>query len=69
MFYGNCVKMCVNFAPNFGEKETVCCILTMHRLTFPFPLGNFSKNIMIIVPSHPLTLFPPIGDKTERPPF
>jgi hypothetical protein len=41
MFYGKCVKMCEDFAPNFGDKRTGCCSMTMHRLTLPFPPGNF----------------------------
>jgi hypothetical protein len=40
-FYGNCVKMCEDFAPNFGNKRTGCCITTTHRLTLPFSPGNF----------------------------
>jgi hypothetical protein len=39
--YGDCVKMCEDFAPNFGNKGTGCCIMTTHRLTLPFPPGNF----------------------------
>jgi hypothetical protein len=39
-FYGNCVKMCKNFALNFGNKRTGCCIMTTHCLTLPFAPGN-----------------------------
>jgi hypothetical protein len=30
-----------DFAPNFGDKRTGCCITTMHQLTLPFSPGNF----------------------------
>jgi hypothetical protein len=33
--YGNFVKMCGEFAPNFGDKRTA------HRLTLLFSPGNF----------------------------
>jgi hypothetical protein len=52
MFYGDCVKMCEDFASTFGDKRTGCCITTTHRLTLPFSPGNFLKNNMITVPSH-----------------
>jgi hypothetical protein len=32
-FYGDCVKMCEDFAPNFGDKITGCYIMTKHHLT------------------------------------
>jgi hypothetical protein len=35
MFYSDCVKMWEDFAPNFGDKNTGCCIMTTHRLTLP----------------------------------
>jgi hypothetical protein len=38
--YGDCVKMCEDIAPNFGDKRTGCCITTTHHLTFPFPPGT-----------------------------
>jgi hypothetical protein len=34
--------MCEDFAPNFGDKRSGCCITT-HRLTFPFPPVNFDQ--------------------------
>jgi hypothetical protein len=53
-FYGDCVKMCEDFAPNFGEK-TGCCITRMHRLTLSFSRGIFSytKNNVTVVPHPP----------------
>jgi hypothetical protein len=41
MFYSDCLKMCQDFAPKFGDKRTGCCIMTMHHLTLPFSPGNF----------------------------
>jgi hypothetical protein len=35
-FYCDCVKMCEDFAPNFGDKRTGCSSTTRHRLTLPF---------------------------------
>jgi hypothetical protein len=40
-FYGDCVKMCEDFDPNFGDERTGCCITTTHRLTFHFTSGIF----------------------------
>jgi hypothetical protein len=40
-FYGDRVKICEEFAPNFGNKRTGCCIMTTHCLTLPFSPGNF----------------------------
>jgi hypothetical protein len=40
-FYGDCVKMCDDFAPNFGDKTADCCIMTTHHLTLSFSPGNF----------------------------
>jgi hypothetical protein len=40
-FYGDCVNMCEDFAPNFGNKGTGCCIMTAHRFTLPFSPGNY----------------------------
>jgi hypothetical protein len=38
MFYGDCLKMCEDFLPNFGDKITGCCIATTCRLALPFSL-------------------------------
>jgi hypothetical protein len=43
MFYGDCVKMFEDFAPNFEDKRTGCCIMTTHHLMPPFSPGNFSQ--------------------------
>jgi hypothetical protein len=40
-FYGDCLKICHDFAPNFGNKRTGCCITITHRFTLPFSPGNF----------------------------
>jgi hypothetical protein len=41
MFYDDCVRMCEDFAPNFGNKRTNYCITTVHHLTLPFHQGIF----------------------------
>jgi hypothetical protein len=35
-FYSNCMKMCEDFAPNFGDKGTVSFITTTHPFTLHF---------------------------------
>jgi hypothetical protein len=40
-FYGNCMKVCEDFAPIFGDKRIDCCIMTTHSLTVPFSPVNF----------------------------
>jgi hypothetical protein len=40
-FYCECLKMCEDFAPDFGDKSSGSCIKTTHRLTIAFSLGNF----------------------------
>jgi hypothetical protein len=40
-FYGDCVKMCEEFAANFGDDRTGCCFTTTHRLMLPFSPENF----------------------------
>jgi hypothetical protein len=65
-FYGDCIKMCEDFAPNFGGKRSGCCITTTHHLTLPFSPGNFGPEITLLS-SPPTILFSvsPIEDKTE----
>jgi hypothetical protein len=38
--YGDCFRMCEDFAPNFGDKRTGH-YMTTHGLTLPLSLGNF----------------------------
>jgi hypothetical protein len=42
-FYGNCVKMCEDFAPNFGDKRTGCCITIAHRPQFLFHQAIYDR--------------------------
>jgi hypothetical protein len=44
--------MCQDFAPNFGDKRTGCCITTINRLKFPFSPGNFYQKQLDFSP-HP----------------
>jgi hypothetical protein len=59
MFYGDCVKMCKDFAQNFGDKIAAWCFATTHRLTLPFHREFLTKINVTVVP-HPLyfSLFP-----------
>jgi hypothetical protein len=52
--------MCKDFAPNFGDKRTGCCILTTPP-TLPFSPGNFlPKTTLLLSPNQPTHLtWPP----------
>jgi hypothetical protein len=41
MFYGNCLKICEDFAPNFSDKRSGCYIITTHHLMLLFSPENF----------------------------
>jgi hypothetical protein len=43
--FGDCVKMCEDFATDFGDKGNGRCITTTHRLTLPLPPQNFFTKI------------------------
>jgi hypothetical protein len=56
-FYGNYVKMQKEFAQNFGDKRTGCCITTTHILTLPFSPGNsWPKTTWLSSLTHPTFL-------------
>jgi hypothetical protein len=61
-FYSNCMKMCENFVPNFGDKRIGCCITTTHYLTLPFSPRNFWRyTTWLSSPTHPTRLsWPPV---------
>jgi hypothetical protein len=40
-FYGGCMKMCEDFAPNFGDKINGCGITTTHYLPLPIWPRNY----------------------------
>jgi hypothetical protein len=64
LFYGDCVKMYHDFALNFGNKRTGCCIMAMHCLTFPFFF--LTKDNMAVIPHPPyLFLFPRLKIKLK----
>jgi hypothetical protein len=35
-FYGDCMRICEDFALNFGDRRTGCCIMTTHHITLLF---------------------------------
>jgi hypothetical protein len=43
LFCADCVKICEDFALNFGHKRSGYCITTTHNLTLPFSPWNFDK--------------------------
>jgi hypothetical protein len=52
-FYGDCVKMCEDFAPNFGDKGTAAVASRKRTVShFLYPLANFDQNNMTVAP-HP----------------
>jgi hypothetical protein len=69
-FYGDCVKMCEDVVPNFGDKRTGCCTTTTLHLTLPFT-GDFflPKKQHDCRPPPPYLSVSPIEDKKEGPPF
>jgi hypothetical protein len=58
--FGDCVKMCKDFTPDYGDKITGCCVTTAHRLTIPLlPENFFYQKQMTVVPHSPyFSLFP-----------
>jgi hypothetical protein len=77
-FYGDRVKICEDFAPNFGNKKN----WLLNHDNIPsyssfFTREFFTRNNMTVIPHPPYSpdLAPfnfsvlLIGDKTERPPF
>jgi hypothetical protein len=65
-FYGDCVKMYEDFAPNFDDKRTGCCITTTHLLTLPFSLGNLGQKQYDCRPRQPyFSLFLRLKRKLE----
>jgi hypothetical protein len=61
--YSDCMKMCEDFPPNFGDKRTGCCI------TLPYSPRNFFYQKHDCHPFQPYFSVFPIEDKTERLPF
>jgi hypothetical protein len=69
MSCGDCVKMCEDFALNFGDKRLGCCIMTPHCLTLPFSPGSFWPKDNCRLPPTLLFSASTIEDKTDRLPF
>jgi hypothetical protein len=70
-FYGDCLKICEDFAPNFGDKSAGCCIKTTHRIALPFLPGLFFNQKQYGFLTPPILHFyvSPIEDEAERSPF
>jgi hypothetical protein len=69
MFYGDCVKMCEGFTPNFGDKRTGFCIMKTHRLTFTLSPGNFLPKTRLSRPLHTIRRTRPLSTFLYFPPF
>jgi hypothetical protein len=54
MMYGDCKKICKDFALKFGDEGTGCCITTTHHLILLFSAGNLTQN----TPTDLIFLFP-----------
>jgi hypothetical protein len=64
--YGNSVKMCEDFAPNFGDKRTGYCFMKNVSFHISFFANEFlTKNNMTVEPSPPYFSVSLIGDKTN----
>jgi hypothetical protein len=69
-YYGDCVKICKDFASKFGEKGTGFCITTLLCLTLrSSPRNCCPKATRLSSPPTLLFSVSPIEDTTERPPF
>jgi hypothetical protein len=55
-FYGDCIKMCKDFASNFGDRRTDHCITTMHDLTLPFHLVILYQKQRLLSSTYPTRL-------------
>jgi hypothetical protein len=65
MSYGDCVELCEYFTPNFGDKNTGCCMTTTHLFTL-FNQGIFTKNNMNVITYSPyFPLFPQLNIKLK----
>jgi hypothetical protein len=65
MSYGDCVDVCEDFTPNFGDKRTGCSITTKHCLML-FYQGLFTKNNMTVITYSPyFSLFPQLNIKLK----
>jgi hypothetical protein len=68
-YHGDCVQICDDFAPNFGDKNWL-----LHHDKAPSYISFLTKELLpntTYLSSQPILPFPvsPIKDKTERPPF
>jgi hypothetical protein len=59
-FYGECMKICEDFAPKFGDKGTGYCITAKRRFTLPFSPQNFltRNNVTVVLHSPHFSVFP-----------
>jgi hypothetical protein len=64
-FHGDRMKLCKDFAPDFGDKRTCRCITKTHPLALLRQDFFFTKNNMTIVPTHPAFLFPRLKTKLK----
>jgi hypothetical protein len=63
--YCDCVKMCEDFGPNFGDKRTGYCITTRHHLAFLFSPRNCLPNATRQPSCYPTFLFPRLKVKLK----
>jgi hypothetical protein len=51
--YGDCVKICEDSAPNFGDNRTGCCITTSTVSHFQFTREFLTQNNVTVLPHPP----------------
>jgi hypothetical protein len=66
LFYGDCMKICQDFRPNFGDRKLAVASEQRTISLFLFQQGIFDKKP---IPSTPLFIIYLIEEKTERLPF
>jgi hypothetical protein len=58
-FFGDCLKVCEDFGPSFGDKWPDCCITTLYYFISFFTRELLIKNDTTVVPHPPyFSLFP-----------
>jgi hypothetical protein len=58
-FYGDCMKICKDFAPNLDDKELAVASQQRTVSHFLFHQGIFDRNNVTVVSTHPTFAYSP----------